>query len=279
MASTVGAKNAIRYRGYYFDTETGLYYLNARYYDPETGRFISPDVVAENGNLYAYCQNDPINNVDPSGCLSAKWKERLIKIGIGAVLAVAAVTITVATGGAALPVVAGIAVATASGAALGAGINAVQHRAETGSWDGALNAALEGAIDGAVDGFLTGSAVAVVGASVSAVKYAVKGVQGAAKGSSHLTTIQKGQQFDRYGHLGGKFLTNTGTPASKLALPPTNSGVKTTLQATKNFRAYTGTIADAIWDNGIKVTGGGVQYAMRYSIETLLKKGWLIIIG
>ena len=60
--------NAIRYRGYYYDVETGLYYLQTRYYDPDTGRFVSPDTPdyldAETTgglNLYAYCLNDPIN--------------------------------------------------------------------------------------------------------------------------------------------------------------------------------------------------------------------------
>ena len=66
--------NPIRYRGYYFDVDTGLYYLNARYYSPELRRFISPDDTAylnpENANglnLYAYCCNDPVNYADPSG--------------------------------------------------------------------------------------------------------------------------------------------------------------------------------------------------------------------
>ena len=66
--------NPIRYRGYYYDTETELYYLNARYYSPEWRRFISPDAAeyidpeTPNGlNLYAYCYNDPVNYADPSG--------------------------------------------------------------------------------------------------------------------------------------------------------------------------------------------------------------------
>ncbi len=68
--------NPFRYRGYYYDEETGLYYLNSRYYDPETGRFISPDTLSIldetkgqiNGlNLYMYCGDNPIMNIDPSG--------------------------------------------------------------------------------------------------------------------------------------------------------------------------------------------------------------------
>ena len=70
----IATKNPIRYRGYYFDEETGFYYLKTRYYDPETGRFITIDDVSYlapdtiNGlNLYAYCGNNPVMNVDPAG--------------------------------------------------------------------------------------------------------------------------------------------------------------------------------------------------------------------
>ena len=65
--------NAIRYRGYYYDTETGLYYLKSRYYDPNTGRFINADVYVSTGigllncNMYAYCHNNPIVGIDPNG--------------------------------------------------------------------------------------------------------------------------------------------------------------------------------------------------------------------
>ena len=71
----IGEINPIRYRSYYYDDEIGLYYLRARYYDPETGRFISQDNISYLDpehlmglNLYAYCNNDPIQNLDPTGC-------------------------------------------------------------------------------------------------------------------------------------------------------------------------------------------------------------------
>ena len=70
----VANANPIRYRGYYYDDDTGLYYCNARYYSPKWRRFISPDDTAYlnhenvNGlNLYCYCNNDPVNYADPSG--------------------------------------------------------------------------------------------------------------------------------------------------------------------------------------------------------------------
>ena len=71
---TIAKANPIRYRGYYFDAESGFYFLNARYYNPAWRRFISPDDTAyldldtpSGLNLYAYCNNDPVNYADPNG--------------------------------------------------------------------------------------------------------------------------------------------------------------------------------------------------------------------
>ena len=101
-------KNEICYTGGIYDESTGLYYLNARYYDPENGRFLTEDTYRgevkkpDTLHLYVYCKNNPINYVDPSGhsCISSKltlgdyWKIhklvqlaymfRLIGIGRGA---------------------------------------------------------------------------------------------------------------------------------------------------------------------------------------------------
>ncbi len=67
-------KNPFRYRCYYYDTETGFYYLNSRYYDPQTKRFISADSITTNTgtdvlgyNLYSYCKNSPVGKADYDG--------------------------------------------------------------------------------------------------------------------------------------------------------------------------------------------------------------------
>ena len=96
LAGTLGQANPIRYRGYYYDSETGFYYLQSRYYDPETGRFISSDGYLSTGqdilgnNMFAYCLNNPVNNHDPSGkfaltatfCGIALWKIGVAFVGI-----------------------------------------------------------------------------------------------------------------------------------------------------------------------------------------------------
>ena len=65
--------NPLRYRGYYYDTETGFYYLQSRYYDPVTHRFINADSLASTGqgfvgtNMFAYCRNNSVNYYDHEG--------------------------------------------------------------------------------------------------------------------------------------------------------------------------------------------------------------------
>ncbi len=66
-------RNPLRYRGYYYDTETGFYYLQSRYYDPANHRFINADSLVSTGqgftgtNMFAYCLNNPVRKKDISG--------------------------------------------------------------------------------------------------------------------------------------------------------------------------------------------------------------------
>ena len=82
-ANTTAVKNNLTYRGYYYDSDLGMYYLQSRYYDPVVGRFISPDSLMSgvNGslhgfNLYAYCFNNPVSYTDSEG----NWPEWMEKV-------------------------------------------------------------------------------------------------------------------------------------------------------------------------------------------------------
>ena len=85
--------NPIRYRGYYYDAEAGLYYLNSRYYDPEVGRFISADGVIsglggsiQGYNMFSYCMNNPVNMSDSTGNWPFFAVTAVIGVAAGAVV-------------------------------------------------------------------------------------------------------------------------------------------------------------------------------------------------
>ena len=180
--------NPFRYRSYYYDIETGLYYLNSRYYDPKTCRFINADDFSNldetscNGlNLYIYCGNNPITFTDPYG--STKWWEWLL-FGIGVVLVVAAaVVLTVVSGGTALSLAGAIAVGAAKGALIGAAIGAV-----VGIAGGAIYSAVTGADMGQsiLSGFLMGFGIgaivgAVIGGTIGGLTYTPSNPTGLSK--------------------------------------------------------------------------------------------------
>ena len=82
MADTLGEINPLRYRGYVYDQETELYYLQSRYYAPEAGRFINTDILLSTGgllghNTFTYCYNNPICWSDDCGENLLKQKTRM----------------------------------------------------------------------------------------------------------------------------------------------------------------------------------------------------------
>ena len=178
---TVMALNPFRYRGYYYDNETGLYYVNSRYYDPEVGRWINADGQLTIGdditglNLFVYCGNNPIMRVDSSGHAWWHW-------ALGAVIVAACAVATVVTcGGFAAAATAvclvgnGIAAATtastvAAAALIGsataygaatfvaaASSGSVEEFCDQGNW-GTVAATAGGAVLGGVGGYQTSKA-------------------------------------------------------------------------------------------------------------------------
>lgn len=159
--------NPFRYRSYYFDEETGLYYLQTRYYDPELGRFISADSIEYLDpetigglNLYAYCGNNPVMEFDFEGTKEKHWRDTWWGKALGwlatatlVVFAVAMIAVvavgSVASGGLLAAVLVGAGVGILAGVG---GSIAVQ--AKTGNidpWSVALSGAIGGVI-GAISG-------------------------------------------------------------------------------------------------------------------------------
>ncbi len=102
----IGNLNPLRYRGYYMDTETGMYYLMSRYYDPVTHRFLNADGYFQtglgilDGNMNAYCKNNPIMYMDNNGdfailiSIAAAFEAAIVAttVALVAVLAISIVT-------------------------------------------------------------------------------------------------------------------------------------------------------------------------------------------
>lgn len=164
----IGNLNPFRYRGYFYDTETELYFLKTRYYDPEVGRFITIDGIeyldpeSINGlNLYAYCGDNPVMRTDETGTMP-NWLKWLI----GGIVIVGLIIATVATGGAAGGVAGfilagalkGAIVGAVSGALIGGTIGGITSVINGGSfWKGFADGAADGFMGGAIIGGVTGA--------------------------------------------------------------------------------------------------------------------------
>jgi len=158
-ANSIARLNPYRYRGYRYDAETGRYYLNSRYYDPEIGRFINADDVRYlepgllNGlNLYAYSGNNPVMYSDPNG--NSFILAMLIGAGIGAL--VGGVSYTASEG-----------------------ISYLFNGEFSWSWEMFGVSILGGAIGGALTPFLGPGATAfITGTSTSAIGMALENATG-----------------------------------------------------------------------------------------------------
>ncbi len=159
-AGHIGSLNPIRYRGYYYDTETKLYFLKTRYYDPELCRFVTIDDTAYldpnaiNGlNLYAYCLNNPVMCIDPNGNAWWEfWKWDWGKIILGALAVVGMAALSIVSFGIAAPL--GAMVAT--GIAFGVGSGIISGISSGQSIGGIISNALTGGLIGGAMAFAIG---------------------------------------------------------------------------------------------------------------------------
>ena len=201
--ANIGIRNPFRYRSYYFDTETGFYYLQTRYYDPEVGRFLNIDSLdyadpeTINGlNLYAYCGNNPVMGYDPEGTWNWSAFGLIAAIVVSAVVGVA---LTIASGG--------IAGAVLGGAAIGFSASATENlvtQVSTKGWENvdygqAWKEGGIGAAVGAVSGFFSYGVSSIASAAGKSIGFAF----------SQASHIGSGIQFGKV--FGVKALTTLGS--------------------------------------------------------------------
>ena len=262
--------NPIRYRGYYYDTETRLYYLKSRYYDPAVKRFLNEDSQLNmkygfiGYNMFTYCNNNPVVYLDPSGHSFV-----IACIIVGAVI----------------------------GALAGGHVAAKISKSKTGKVNGwaVAGGIVGGGIAGALLGWGVGAATTAIGAAAtSAAGTATVPAVGkiAEKTSTALQTyyppndgfsgtiekitIDVGTLIQRTGDLGGRFTAPAGTPPQMLSLPYDKIGQATTcFQTTQPIQALSGQVAP--WFGQM---GGGTQYLLLDGcVDKLLEDGVLIIFG
>ena len=278
-ASTIGRYNPFRYRGYYYDNETGLYYLNSRYYDPSSVRFLNADVyINGNGdiigfNLFAYCGNNPVMGYDPEGTINwGKFAKGVGRIIAGTTAAVAGALVMVAGAPVVMIVVAAITITagvltTVNGAAdiqqSITGDNIVRDTVFNG------NQTAYDIYSGATE------AVANIGTIICG-KYLSTycTMKGAVPGTEGKVTLEPGTTLERYGSQYGRYLTDPGTPIDQLALTPGNSQNLTTYVVNRTITFNTGIVATCEWG-----MGGGVQYFSWMSVKRLIQFGILTPLG
>ena len=184
----VGSLNPFRYRGYYFVSRIGLYYLTTRFYDYTTGRFINADVpsicfdggltLPEGCNLYSYCRNNPISYVDPTGHSPKWWQAILIGIGIvvGAALVATAITFTGGTAAAFFGAWGTAALGGLKVAAVAGGTAGVIRAGATAIRGGSIGDVGKSFVTGFADGFFAGSVYAGSSMILSASAFRVAGL-------------------------------------------------------------------------------------------------------
>ena len=212
--------NPLRYRGYYYDSETGFYYLQSRYYDPENHRFINADIYASTDsgdaiacNMFAYCQNNPVMLGDENGEIAGWLVRAIVGAAVGAITGAISALVT---GGSAKDVLSSAAVGFVTGGIVGA----------TGSMK--AGKIVGRAVASAINGGYTYYSARKAGASVGGAALAAGASAAISYGTASLSALAGddllvGTVSDLNIGLGGA-LTSSGVTALSTKCLPDKSG-------------------------------------------------------
>ena len=212
--------NPLRYRGYYYDSETGFYYLQSRYYDPENHRFINADVYTSTDssdaiacNMFAYCQNNPVMLGDENGEIDGWLVRAIVGAAVGAITGAISALVT---GGSAKDVLSSAAVGFVTGGIVGA----------TGSMK--AGKIVGRAVASAINGGYTYYSARKAGASVGGAALAAGASAAISYGTASLSALAGddllvGTVSDLNIGLGGA-LTSSGVTALSTKCLPDKSG-------------------------------------------------------
>ena len=231
--------NPLRYRGYYYDSETGFYYVSSRYYDPEVGRWINADSLLSQGtilgnNMFAYCLNNPVNIADTTGQLPFF----LVTAAVGAVAgAVVGGVIAAKKGG---NIWAGIGIGAAAGALIGTGAGMVAGAALAGSITATTGAVMAGG-SALVSTVATGGLGAGATYIANNLSQAANNVAPAAQAGA--TKMQRVAAKGRAGEVASGLVKNTQRiyiDATKYRIP---DGLDTANKILSEVKNYSGTLS------------------------------------
>ena len=212
--------NPLRYRGYYYDSETGFYYLRSRYYDPENHRFINADTYASTDsgdaiscNMFAYCQNNPVMLGDENGEIAGWLVRAIVGAAVGTITGAISALVT---GGSAKDVLSSAAVGFVTGGIVGA----------TGSMK--AGKIVGRAVASAINGGYTYYSARKAGASVGGAALAAGASAAISYGTASLSALAGddllvGTVSDLNIGLGGA-LTSSGVTALSTKCLPDKSG-------------------------------------------------------
>ena len=258
----VAFANPFRYRGYYFDVESGLYYLQSRYYDPVVGRFINADAKiagvsdsVQGFNLFAYCFNNPVNMQDENGNWP-KWLTGALDIVSGACQVIGGAAIAAAASWTGVGAVAGVAIMLNGAAQMGAGMGKIINdvtQSETLPEDNLIkeNFELVGEIVGGEKGREVGGAIYDIADTAADVVTVVGNVNTTVKTAKVVNKVVTAKKVNFQMIKADKFFMDTYYVTTRMngSLLTTSSFVK---QPKGWFRAVDGlsNIIDIFLENG-----------------------------